>query len=140
MKKALRLCSLLMLLVLCLTLSGCQRISYDIEDHKWQFSLVVSNTNGKVLYCAQDRLTMHPDTAVLDLQCTVKGGTLTLKTAKNIWQLPYTLSEEGPDGRIYQLGTEGTALASVEHTTFNDGSGQHTLTLAIDQYTLYFRD
>jgi len=138
MKKTLSVLLLLLMVLLCV--SGCKKDSLKIDEHRWNFSLVMSNKTGQVVYCAKDRHPLHPQAALLDLRCTAKGGTITLKTGNKSWELPYTLDEEGPNGAVYRIGTNGTALASVSKTTFNDGSWEHTLTLAIDQYTLYFRD
>ncbi len=140
-KMKLSLISLLLMLTLCLPLGGCKKVdSLKIEDHRWRFSLALSNKDGSVLYCAKDRQKLHPEAPVLKVTCKVKEDTLVIKSNGKTWTLPYIHSTEGPEGMIYKVGADGADLASVTKSTFSDGSWEHTLTLAVDQYTLYFRD
>jgi len=132
-----------------LVISGCgskDTRDFNIENHNWIFSNMVSSESGEVTACGESVSEKYPDVQTIVMSCEAEDGNLTIGVADApVLEFQYQASGKDTNSLIYELtyqnGSEvvkGMAVSSI--TEYAKGEYEYTLVVDIDGYALYFYD
>lgn len=103
---------------------------------------IQENSTGKMLACSSEYQDQYPNTDIVELSVSFTGNEFTFAGDKD-QDGTYHLTNQGPDGAIYDLTYESgeTAYAVYGITKLYDGvesSAEETLIINDGNYTIYF--
>lgn len=142
MKKVKMLLSVIMLAtILTVGLCACQTEEYKIENHGWQFRMVQSSEDGRIIFCSEEYAELYPDAAIIEMTAKAENGKLTVTDGENEMTFTYSV-EKAVAGKstIYNIadeqGIEG--YASMAKTTYADKSAEYTMIITFEGRSFYF--
>lgn len=142
MKKTVTFVAVLMLIAtMAVGLCACQTEEYKIENHGWQFRMVQSSEDGKIIFCSEEYAELYPDAAIIEMTAKAENGKLTVTDGENVMTFTYSV-EKAVAGKstIYNIadeqGIEG--YASMAKTTYADKSAEYTMIITFEGRSFYF--
>lgn len=132
-----------------LVISGCgskDTRDFNIENHSWVFSNMVSSENGEIVACGENVGEQYPDVHVIAVTCSAADGILSVGTEDGE-RLDFSYQMTGKDTNsliyelVYRKGDEevkGMAVSSM--TEYAKGKYEYTLVVDIDGFAVYFYD
>ena len=132
-----------------LVISGCgskDTRDFNIENHSWVFSNMVSSENGEIVSCGETVSEQYPDVPVITMTCNAVDGILSVETADGErLDFSYQMTGKDTNSLIYELvyqksdeAVKGMAVSSM--TEYAKGKYEYTLVVDIDGYAVYFYD
>ena len=132
-----------------LVISGCgskDTRDFNIENHGWVFSNMVSGENGEIVACGETVSEQYSDVPIIAMTCSAADGILSVGTADGE-RLDFSYQMTGKDTNsliyelVYRKGDEevkGMAVSSM--TEYAKGKYEYTLVVDIDGFAVYFYD
>ncbi len=142
MKNKITLSAILILVViLTVGLCACQTEEYKIENHDWQFRMVQSSEDGRIIFCSEKYAEIYPEAGIIEMTAKAENGKLTVTDGENVMTFTYSV-EKAVAGKstIYNIadeqGIEG--YASMAKTTYADKSAEYTMIITFEGRSFYF--
>lgn len=142
MKKTVTFVAVLMLIAtMAVGLCACQTEEYKIENHGWQFRMVQSSEDGKIIFCSEKYAEIYPEAGIIKMTAKAENGKLTVTDGENVMTFTYSV-EKAVAGKstIYNIadeqGIEG--YASMAKTTYADKSAEYTMIITFEGRSFYF--
>jgi hypothetical protein len=136
-----KLIPVLFVCILAMIFTSCGNSELKIEGYEWQLRTAASLNEESVVVAVDEKNEAYPGAEIVDVVLTAKNGELIIqdKTNNETYTGAYEemyVTESSGDYKIIIKGKEG--YATVEYTTYADGTKELILPVTVGGYDMYF--